>query len=179
MLAEKFFLVLETLRSHASDENQAASQEVNLGGLLHQWQVRMFNTILHANDGSELAFKALRLALIMTKQNAATFHLVCVEEIPLMPESIEEIREARSIAASRSRPIVERVRELALESGIEMKKHIKSGHPVWMIVELADEISADLLVIGATGHSAFYERMLGSRADRIVQLARCPVLVVK
>jgi nucleotide-binding universal stress UspA family protein len=66
-----------------------------------------------------------------------------------------------------------------LESGIEMKKHIKSGHPVWMIVELVDEISADLLVIGATGHSAFYERMLGSRADRIVQLARCPVLVVK
>ena len=48
-----------------------------------------------------------------------------------------------------------------------------------MIVELVDEISADLLVIGATGHSAFYERMLGSRADRIVQLARCPVLVVK
>jgi len=149
------------------------------GGLLHQWQVCMFKTILHANDGSEPAFKALRLALIMTKQNAAMFHLVCVEEIPLMPESIEEIREARSIAASRSRPIVERVRELALESGIEMKKHIKSGHPVWMIVELADEISADLLVIGATGHSAFYERMLGSRADRIVQLARCPVLVVK
>jgi hypothetical protein len=45
----------------------------------------MFKTIPHANDGSELAFKALRLALIMTKQNAATFHLVCVEEIPLCP----------------------------------------------------------------------------------------------
>ena len=150
-----------------------------LGGLLHQWQACMFKTILHANDGSELTFKALRLALSMTKQNAATFHLVCVEEIPLMPESIEEIREARSIAASRCRPIVERVRELALESGIEMKNHIKSGHPVWKIVELVDEINADLLVIGATGHSAFYERMLGSRADRIMQLARCPVLVVK
>ncbi len=32
---------------------------------------------------------------------------------------------------------------------------------------------------GATGHSAVYERMVGSRADRIVQLAPCPVLVVK
>jgi nucleotide-binding universal stress UspA family protein len=34
-------------------------------------------------------------------------------------------------------------------------------------------------VIGATGHSALYERMLGSRADRVIQLASCPVLVVK
>ena len=36
-----------------------------------------------------------------------------------------------------------------------------------------------IAVIGATGHSALYERMIGSRADRIVQLAHCPVLVVK
>jgi len=40
-------------------------------------------------------------------------------------------------------------------------------------------LKADLLVIGATGHSAFYERMIGSRADRLVQLAPCPVLVIK
>jgi nucleotide-binding universal stress UspA family protein len=37
----------------------------------------------------------------------------------------------------------------------------------------------DLLVIGATGHSALYERLVGSRADRIMQLAKCPVLIVK
>ena len=37
----------------------------------------------------------------------------------------------------------------------------------------------DLLVIGATGHSALYERTIGSRADRMIQLAPCPVLVVK
>jgi nucleotide-binding universal stress UspA family protein len=54
-----------------------------------------------------------------------------------------------------------------------------TGHPVRDIVKLVDEINADLLVIGATGHSALYERMIGSRADRMVQLARCPVLVVK
>jgi hypothetical protein len=29
-------------------------------------------------------------------------------------------------------------------------------------------------VIGATGHSALYERMIGGRADRIIQLAPCP-----
>jgi nucleotide-binding universal stress UspA family protein len=139
----------------------------------------MFKIILHANDGSKSAVKALELAIAMAKQNAAVLHLVCVEEIPQMPEYIEEVREAKGVAARRFRPVVERARLLAEQSGIDMKVHVVSGHPVRMIVDLVDEIGADLLVIGAVGHSALYERMIGSRADRIVQLAACPVLVVK
>jgi universal stress protein A len=52
-------------------------------------------------------------------------------------------------------------------------------HPVRDIVDLAGDLKADLLVVGASGHSALYDRMLGSRADRLVHLAPCPVLVVK
>ena len=40
-------------------------------------------------------------------------------------------------------------------------------------------VTVDLLVIGATGHYALHERMIGSRADRLVHLSPCPVLVVK
>jgi nucleotide-binding universal stress UspA family protein len=47
------------------------------------------------------------------------------------------------------------------------------------IVGIAAELKVDLLVIGARGHSVIYERLIGSRADRIMQLAQCPVLVVK
>lgn len=55
----------------------------------------MFKIILHANDGSKSAVKALELVIAMAKQNAAVLHLVCVEEIPQMPEYIEEVREPR------------------------------------------------------------------------------------
>ena len=96
-----------------------------------------------------------------------------------MPEYIEEVREAKGIAARRFRPVIERARLRAEQDNIKLQVHVVSGHPVRMIVDLVDEIGADLLVIGATGHSALYERMIGSRADRIVQLAACPVLVVK
>lgn len=139
----------------------------------------MFRVILHANDGSRPAVKALELAIAIAKQDAAALHLVCVEEIPQMPEYIEEVREAKGVAARRFHPIVERARLQARQSGIDMQVHVVSGHPVRVIVDLVDEIGADLLVIGATGHSALYERMVGSRADRLVQLAACPVLVVK
>jgi nucleotide-binding universal stress UspA family protein len=62
---------------------------------------------------------------------------------------------------------------------VSLLTHVLTGHPVRDTVKLAADVEADLLVIGATGHSALYERMIGSRADRIVQLAQCPVLVVK
>jgi len=73
--------------------------------------------------------------------------------------------------------VVERARHLAKAEGLDLHVHILVGHPVRVIVDLAPRISADLMVIGATGHSALYERLIGSRADRIV--ADCPVLVVK
>lgn len=74
---------------------------------------------------------------------------------------------------------VQRANAMAAEHGVKLQTHVVAGHPVRQIVDLAGELEADLLVIGATGHSAIYERMIGSRADRVVQLAPCPVLVVK
>jgi len=139
----------------------------------------MFSKILHANDGSEHAFHALAIALALAKQNNSDLHMVSVEEIDYMPEFIEEVREEAGTAARRFHKAVQRARAKAEESGVRLHTHVVAGHPVRDIVELAGQLQADLLVIGAKGHSAIYERLIGSRADRIMQLAQCPVLVVK
>jgi nucleotide-binding universal stress UspA family protein len=139
----------------------------------------MFSKILHANDGSEHAFHALAMALALAKQNNSDLHMVSVEEIDYMPEFIEEVREEAGTAARRFHKVVQRARSMAEESHVKLHTHVIAGHPVRVIVELAKELKVELLVIGATGHSAVYERLIGSRADRIIQLAHCPVLVVK
>ncbi len=139
----------------------------------------MLSKILHANDGSEHALRAFAMALAMAKQNNSDLHMVSVEEIDYMPEFIEEVREETGTAARRFHKVVQRARSMADESHVKLHTHVIAGHPVRVIVELAKELKVDLLVIGATGHSAVYERLIGSRADRIVQLAHCPVLVVK
>ena len=139
----------------------------------------MFSKILHANDGSEHAFHALALALTLAKQNSSELHMVSVEEIDYIPEFIEEVREETGTAARRFHKVLQRARAMAKDSHVKLDTHVIAGHPVRDIVELAKELEVELLVIGATGHSALYERLIGSRADRIVQLAHCPVLVVK
>ena len=139
----------------------------------------MFDKILHASDGSKHAFHALTLALAIAKQNKSELHMVCVEEVPYLPEFIEEVREEMGTAGRRIHGVFQRARAMAEECQVELHTHVIAGHPVRDIVMLVADLKADLLVIGARGHSALYERMIGSRADRMMQLAQCPVLVAK
>ncbi len=139
----------------------------------------MFKKILHANDGSESAFHALSLAIALAEQNQSELHMVCVEELPNLPEFIADVRDAKEAADRRYSAVLRRASDAARERGLELRTHVLVGHAVRDIVKLAAELEVELLVIGAVGHSALYERLIGSRADRITQLAQCPVLVVK
>ena len=139
----------------------------------------MFKKILHANDGSEHAFHAFALAVKMAKENKAELHMISVEEVDYMPEFMEEVREETGTAARRFHPAIQRARALAEEHRVKLKTHVVAGHAVRDILAMAADLKADLLIIGGTGHSAFYERMLGTTAARVVHLARCPILIVK
>jgi nucleotide-binding universal stress UspA family protein len=139
----------------------------------------MFRKILHANDGSANAFDALSIALSLAKENGSELHMVSVEEIPYLPETIEEVREDAGVNAHCFHAVLNRARAMAGARGVELHTHVLAGHPVRDIINLAAELRADLLVVGASGHSALYDRMIGSRADRIVHLSPCPVLVVR
>jgi nucleotide-binding universal stress UspA family protein len=139
----------------------------------------MFHKILHASDGSEQAFQALALALALAKQNNSEMHMVCIEEVPYVSELIEEARDATRAAGSRIEGVLQRARKMAEELQLTLHTHVITGHPVRDIITLAADLDADLLVIGAQGHSGFYGRLIGSKAERITQLARCPVLVAK
>jgi nucleotide-binding universal stress UspA family protein len=139
----------------------------------------MFSKILHANDGSEHAFHALAFAIALAKQNNSELHMISVEEVDYMPEFIEEVREEAGTAARRYHSVIQRARAMAEQSNVKLQTHVVAGHPVRDVLYFAAKLNIKLLVIGATGHSALYERIIGSRADRIVQLAPCPVLVVK
>ena len=140
---------------------------------------KMFRTILIANDGSEPAFHALALALTIATENGAALHMVSVVEVPYLPETIEEVREETHIEGRRFHSVLNRARAMAEQGKVKLQTHVMAGHPVRDIIDLARDLKVDLLVVGARGHSALYERMIGSRADRIVHLSSCPVLVVK
>lgn len=139
----------------------------------------MFKKILHANDGSENAFKALAAAIDIAKTYGAELHMVSVEEIPVVPEWIEEVREEKIASDRVFRHVAKRAKTAAARRQVELQCHLFTGHPVRTIVDFVRDNDFDLLVVGATGHSGLYETMVGSRAERLIHLAPCPVIVVK
>ena len=139
----------------------------------------MFAKILHANDGSDRAFRALAAAFDLAKRYKAELHMICVEEMPHFPATIDEVEEEKVEANHRYQPVVERARAIARDHGVPLAVHLVVGHAVHRIVELVERERFDLLVIGFMGHSALYERIIGGTADRLVRLTPCAVLVVK
>jgi nucleotide-binding universal stress UspA family protein len=137
-----------------------------------------FDKILHAIDGSRHSLQALKLALALAKLNSSELHTVCVEELPY-PAQGEENRPVTREVGGRIEMVLEKARAMAEESQVTLHTHVVAGRPVHVIVKLAADLDVDLLIFGAQGHSALYQRIIGSKADRLMQLAQCPVLVVK
>ena len=113
----------------------------------------MFEKILHANDGSKSAFHALSLAVAIAKQNQSELHTVCVEKSPICRNSSKKFASNGNDRA----PFPRRSPARACHGRRTARKtatHIVQGHPVRDVVKLAADLDADLLVIGAIGHSA-------------------------
>jgi len=57
--------------------------------------------------------------------------------------------------------------------------HARIGSPEKEILGLAEEVSADLILLGTHGHTAVGRLLLGSVAEEVVRHAGCPVLVTR
>src|ERR1700680_4398346 len=99
----------------------------------------MFAKILIANDGSDHAFHALSLALIMAKESGAELHMVSIEEDSYLPEIVGEVGEDQNVHALRFHAVVERSRKIAEECGVNLHVHVLPGHPVHRRPCRADE----------------------------------------
>ena len=139
----------------------------------------MFKKILIANDGSEGAFKALDAGLRLAHSHKAQAHMICVEETQWIPGSREEVIGDKEIADRKFAEVVTMSEAEAKRHRVKLTSHIVVGHSVPAIVDFIAQRGFDLLITGFMGHSALYNRVIGSTTDRLVELAPCAVLVVK
>lgn len=91
--------------------------------------------------------------------------------------------------AGEHRPLAEIARDAAQVKLDELKKtlptpadtrwFIAEGSPAASILEEASQGAYDLVVMGTHGRTGLQHMLLGSVAERVVRLARCPVLIVR
>jgi nucleotide-binding universal stress UspA family protein len=139
--------------------------------------------ILVAVDFSENSARALDAAIAHATKFGASVELVHAFEnlLPVVyfpgvsSPDVSFLSEARNAAKA----MLERDRERVKSSGIEVRTHLAEVPAAGAITELAEEIGADLLVVGTHGHTGLSRAMMGSVAERTVRHAPCSVLVVK
>lgn len=63
--------------------------------------------------------------------------------------------------------------------GVEVSGRVEMERPVKAILGESERILADLIVMGTRGLSGFEHLVLGSTADRVIRMAKCPVMTVR
>jgi nucleotide-binding universal stress UspA family protein len=61
----------------------------------------------------------------------------------------------------------------------DIKAEATNGSPAWEIVDRAEKLNADLIVVGAMGKSAYARVMMGSISQKVMTEAKCSVRVVR
>lgn len=150
----------------------------------------MFKHILIPTDFSPASQAALRVGLELAIAHGSQLTLLHISEDftarNLTSEDAMDIA-GDLIAFDEERlglAVWERLAELEARSGTpsvapRVNRRIATGSPAERILEVADELLADAIVMGTHGRRGLMDHLVGSTAERVLRGANCSVLVIK
>ena len=133
--------------------------------------------IVHATDGSPQANEATEAAFGFCRESGAQLAVVSVRTVRpggkgMAPaiyatESIEGTKQISDSVVSKARAL-----------GIDATAYLRAGNPSKEIASLADELDADMIVVGTRGHGSLRSALSGSVSHDLIKRAHVPVTVL-
>jgi nucleotide-binding universal stress UspA family protein len=136
--------------------------------------------IVLAVDGSDHSYEAVRaLQFFASAEQLILLHVLNVSKPMMATRGDMEEYSAREWAMREDGDrLLNRVQShLPMHAG-PATKYLRIGSPAEVVVSLAEELQADLIVMGARGLGPIKERLFGSVSHNILSLARCATLIV-
>jgi len=139
----------------------------------------MYKKILVPTDGSEFAKKAQQHAMFLAKVSGAELVAVSVTENNFVNGLTldDEVYQLNQILKERSEENLKEFDELNKDD-LKITHVIREGSPAKVILDVVNDEDIDLIVMGSSGKSGFDRFIMGSVADKVVNSAKCAVLVV-
>lgn len=128
--------------------------------------------VVTAIDGSEPSMKAVGFAIELAEWKGAELTLVHV-----VPS--DRVRDDEVYWDDADHEVLKQAGDLASEHGVEARRVMCSGNPAEAIAKLADEVDADLVIMGSRGRGRVAGTLLGSVSRGVLDRAHRPVLVVQ
>ena len=139
----------------------------------------MYTTILCATDGLEHSDRALRRATELAARDGAELHVVHVSERflggRLTGDSVA-LDEGELQGRIRSQ-----IEKIAGDGHVRVTEHMTGahgGHVAERVSAIADEVDADLVVVGSRSRSPLGGALLGSVAQRLQHICRRPLMIL-
>jgi nucleotide-binding universal stress UspA family protein len=139
----------------------------------------MFRRILVAVDGSDSSLHALRQAMSVARAEKGVIKVVSVAppytgDLPLVG-----VREnVNDMILAPHKKALEQALKIASPTGIHVRSILEIGEPAEKIVETAEELNCDLIVVGTRGGNTARAAIMGSTAARVIGLSSVYVLAV-
>ncbi len=144
--------------------------------------------ILYATDLSKNASYAFSFAISLAMQHEAKISIINVREKLSHNTDLQLTAEDYDAATNKLIEIMkERIDEFddlekfdgCVYTNYIDKIIVKSGMPVEAIIRQSEEEESDMIVMGTHGHGILFTTFIGSTAQKMVQLSKIPVLVVR
>jgi nucleotide-binding universal stress UspA family protein len=139
------------------------------------------DSIVVGTDGSETAGRAVGEAIRLAKALDAEIHIVSAYE-PLRGAKIKGAPEGAAkvwapLPDTLVNATVDEAAARVRTSGVNVERHAVEKDPADALLQVADEVGANLIVVGSKGmHGA--RRVLGSVPNKVSHQAHCNVLIV-
>lgn len=145
----------------------------------------MFGRIVVGTDGSETAAEAVRQATELAKLSGATLDIVSAYE-PIPQQRLKDERQevpgdvAHGVGPREDvNMTLDAAAGKAKQEGVEVQTHRREGEPADAILDVAEEIKADLVIVGNKGMTGAKRFLLGSVPNKVSHHAPCSVMIVR
>ena len=145
----------------------------------------MFNHILCPTDLKERSDAAVSKAVQIAHQFGSKITLLNVheefmdkDERKMLRVSVDKMKEKYKRIAIESKEEMKTVIHKLHADDIEVDYLLHSGKPENVIVELAEQLGTDLIVIGTDGRDNVMDFVVGTITEHVINAAPCPVLVI-
>jgi nucleotide-binding universal stress UspA family protein len=143
---------------------------------------RLFAKILIPVDGSKFSLKAVRLAKRLAEIQGSELLLLHVLDTTVFEQlcrfNFKPSNEIRADMEGSARAFLEDMSMEISQSNVPVSITIKEGIPHEVILDEAVSWGADLIVMGKLGKRGVSRILLGSVAERVIEFANLPVLLV-
>ena len=143
----------------------------------------VFSKILVPFDGSSYSMKAFRAALgVAERHKSKVFVLSCLEKDNLGAWYIDKRinKQIISDAKKYAKSFLVKLEKIAEESQIPVSINIQETKSIAKeIIDFAESKKINLIIMGSHGQTGFNRLVLGSVSNKVSQLSKCPVLIMK